>query len=235
MKVKQANGLSVEIIGPKELPKFCAIIPDRGDRPELTKFCLQQLDRMKVKPEKVYHINHRPDTERFDLISRVHKGISIARAEGFDWCFIIENDDSYPANYFERFLPFMDKNDFLGDEASTYYNLRNLTYRTFEHRYRSSLFTTAFKISALNNFDWPSDHSPFLDLDIWKYARFKRRFFIKTGAIGMKHQMGLCGGKGHQMRMQNIDTDLAWLQDHVDEMSFEFYCGLIEKFKEKVA
>lgn len=216
------------------MAKFCCIIPDRGDRPELTEHCFKQLNRMTIQPDKIYHVNHRPETERFDLISRVHKGISIAKAEGFDWCFIIENDDYYPPDYFIRYVPFMEKSDFIGEQESIYYNLRNLTYKTLVHQYRSSLFTTAFRISALNNFEWPANTSPFLDIDIWKYARHKRRMFIKTNAIGIKHNLGLCGGKGHIMNMPNRDEDLNWLRDRTDDMSFEFYAGLVERLKEKV-
>lgn len=211
--------------------KFCAIIPDRGDRPELTQFCFQQIDRMKVKPEKIFHINHRPETERFDLIPRVMKGVAQAKSEGFDWCFIIENDDYYPANYFERFIPFMDDHDFMGEETTIYYSLIQKAYKVLNHDYRSSLFCTAFRISALNLFKPPAVTSPFLDIDLWKYARFKRRMFIKTGAIGMKHNTGLCGGKGHVMHMPHADKDLLWLREHTDEMGFQFYKGMVQKLK----
>lgn len=211
--------------------KFCIIIPDRGDRPELTNFCFDQIMRMTVQPDRIFHINHHPQTERFDLISRVRQGVKQAQAEGFDWCFIVENDDFYPANYFERFFPFLEKYDFIGDENTVYYNLQNLTHKLMTHPYRSSLFTTAFRISALNLFKWPSDHSPFLDVDLWKYARFKRRMFIKSGAIGIKHGLGLCGGKGHVMKMQNSDNNLSWLRDNTDELGFQFYRSMVQKLK----
>jgi hypothetical protein len=207
--------------------KFCIIIPDRNDRQELTNFCFNQISRMTVQPDRIYHVNHKPWTERFDLISRVRQGVTRAQADGIDWCFIIENDDFYPADYFKRFAPFMESHDFIGDEETIYYNLQNLTHKTFTHAYRSSLFTTAFRISALNLFKWPTDRSPFLDIDMWKYARFKRRMFIKSGAIGMKHGVGLCGGKGHTMKMSNEDKSLSWLREHTDELGFQFYKGMI--------
>lgn len=215
--------------------KFCAIIPDRGDRPELTEHCLKQLDRMTVKPDELFHIRHKPYTSGYDLVHRIKVGVNLAKDEGFDWCFIIENDDYYPPDYFLRFQVFMDKYDFIGDDKSTYYNLRNLTHKTFAHQFRSSLFTTAFKLSALNNFEWPAPHTVFVDIDLWKYARFKKRMFINTGAVGIKHNMGLCGGKGHKMNMDNSDTELKWLKGKVDKDSFEFYTRLVERLKEKVA
>lgn len=215
--------------------KFCCIIPDRGDRPELTQHCFAMLDRMTVKPDKIYHVNHQPQSEGYDLTKRIKIGANLAKEDGFDWCFIIENDDYYPEDYFSRFIPFMDKNDIIGEEQSIYYNLRNLTFKTLEHKWRSSLFTTAFRISALNNFDWAKAHNLFIDIDIWKYARFKRRMFIKTGAIGIKHNLGLCGGKGHVMKMGNYDQDMKWLEGKVDENSIEFYRSLVERFKRKAA
>jgi hypothetical protein len=211
--------------------KFAVIIPDRGDRPELTDFCLRQLERMTLKPDEIFHINYAPKVDGYDLVERINVGVNMAAAEGFDLCFIFENDDYMPANYFEQFLPYFETHDFFGQEHSTYYNLRNLTHNRFDHPYRSSLFTTGFKISALNNFEWPDNSKPFLDIDIWKYARHKRRIFVETGAIGIKHALGLCGGKGHKMNMRNKDTDMSWLKARVDAESFEFYKSMAERLK----
>lgn len=214
--------------------KFAIIVPDRNDRPELTAFAFKQLSRMSASPEKVYHINYTPVGEGFDLIDRVFLGCVKAKNDGIDWVFIFENDDYYPFNYFDRFLPYMEKYDFIGQDFTTYYNLQNLTYRTFDHPHRSSLFTTAFRISALNNFEWPDNSKPFLDIELWKYARFKRRKFIETGAMGMKHGLGLCGGKGHQFNMPGKDNDLVYLRQHTDEIGFQFYRTMSEKLRAKV-
>lgn len=174
-------------------------------------------------------MNNSPVGFGFDLVSRIYDGVKKAEAEGFDLCFVVENDDAYPANYFERYAPFFEQYDFFGQGYSYYYNLRNLTYNRLDHPYRSSLFTTGFKISALNNFDWPDDTKPFLDIDLWKYGRHKRRKFIDTGAIGMKTGLGLCGGKGHIMTMRNKDSEMKWLAERVDSESLEFYRLLSEK------
>lgn len=211
--------------------KFCAIIPDRNDRPELLKHCYAMLNKQTVKPEAVYLMNHDTGINGFDLVDRVKLGVDLAIQDGFEWCFIIENDDMYPANYFERFQPFMESADFMGQEYSFYYNLRNLTYNRFDHWHRASLFTTAFRISALNNFTWPPNNKPFLDIELWKYARHKRRRFIETGAIGIKHGLGLCGGKGHKFDMRNKDPKLDWLRGKVDQESFEFYRELHNKLQ----
>lgn len=202
---------------------FCALIPDRSDRPELTAFCLKQLSRMSISPDKVYHINYPPRSEQFDLIDRVTEGIFQAQRDGIDWIFIIENDDAYPSDYFERYLPHMDSADFIGDDQTYYYNIITNRWSRFDHPYRSSLFTTAFRISALNNFEWPDNSKPFLDINIWKYARFKRRKFVHSGAIGIKHGLGLCGGKGHLMKLHNPDPDMKWLKGRLSDYHIEFY------------
>lgn len=209
--------------------KFCAIIPDRGDRAELTENCFRQLERMTLKPDSIGHINYDPLDSGFDLVERIKTGVNKCQELGYDLCFIIENDDFYPAEYFEGFAPYFEKYDFFGQEHSDYYNLRNLTHNRFDHQYRSSLFTTGFKISALNNFEWPDPSKPFLDIDLWKYARHKRRIFVETGAIGIKHGLGLCGGKGHKFNMRNRDPEMKWLAERVDQESLEFYKSMSEK------
>jgi hypothetical protein len=210
--------------------KFAVIVPDRRDRKEFTENCLRQLERMTLKPDRIFHIDHAALGPGFDLIDRIKQGVSLATHTGYDLCFIVENDDYYPANYFERFAPYFNDYHFFGQDYSDYYNLKNLTHNRFYHDYRASLFTTGFKISALNNFDWPDNSKPFLDIEIWKYARHKKRKFIDTGAIGIKHGLGLCGGKGHKMNWpKNYDKGMNELRKRVDPESFEFYKSMSEK------
>lgn len=152
---------------------FAAIIPDRNDRSELTDQCFRQLGRMTVKPDKVYHINYHPESEAYDLKTRLHRGFNLAKADGIDWVFVIENDDAMPSNYFEKFIPYMDKYDFIGQATTIYYHLGARVWREQNHVDRSSLFTTAFRVSAMANFDWAKAAMVFIDLDIWNYARRK--------------------------------------------------------------
>lgn len=215
--------------------KFAAIIPDRGDRKELTDQCFRQLGRMTVKPDKVYHINYHPESEGYDLKTRLHQGYLRAKEDGIDWVLIVENDDMYNADYFEKFLPYMDKYDFIGQATTIYYHLRARVWREQNHVHRSSLFTTAFRVSAMDHFDWAKAAMVFIDLDIWKFARKKGNCkFIQTGAIGMKHSQGLCAGIGHRMTTGNQDPEMIWLKERTDKMSFEFYKGLSEKLNQKV-
>jgi len=196
--------------------KFCTITPDRGDRPQFLEFCKHQLGRMVTKPDKSYFISTTPTNDSFDLVKRVKLGIQLAKQDGFDLCFIIENDDFYPADYFDD----MPDGNLIGTEKTTYYNLRNNTFQEFTHLKRSSLFTTGFKISALGGFNWPADDYPNLDMRIWAQRRGTMR---ETKAIGIKHGIGKLGGRGHSMTMKYSDANWGWLEKNVDADAFTFY------------
>lgn len=206
---------------------FAVIIPDRGDRPELTANCFRQLNRMTLKPSEVFHINYTPITNDFDLVERVYDGVCQAKAKGFDLVFIVENDDSYPADYFERFGDM--SADFFGDDLTFYYNLKNRTFKPFPHPGRSSLFTTGFRISKIQGFQFTGNN--FLDVRLWRYAadRALKRSFVHSGCIGIKHGIGLLGGKGHTMNLPYQDPHMNWLRERVDNDSFQFYSELSKK------
>jgi hypothetical protein len=207
---------------------FATITPSRGDRPELLEFCKYQLSRMEVKPDKSYFVDYKPESERIDLVERVRYGVEQAKADGIDIVFIVEDDDFYPADYFKHFnrLDFT----FWGSETTTYYNLKSRTYSYFQHQGRSSLFTSGFRISALDSFRWTAPKNRFLDISLWEYAMTcGNPQFVATQAVGIKHNIGLCAGKGHTMRGKNEDESLEWLKRYVDAEAFEFYSGLMKK------
>lgn len=205
---------------------FCTITPDRGDRVQFMDFCKHQIERMTVKPDKSFFIDWKPQTKDFDLTTRVKDGIHQALHEGFNEVYILESDDFYPKDYFEKMQ--LNGADFIGEERSTYYNLRNSTWQTMNHAGRSSLFITGFKLSALKDFNWPRPNERFLDISLWEHAKRHKlkRKFIETGAIGIKHGQGLCGGAGHRMTMKNSDPEMEWLKSKVDQDSFTFYKSL---------
>ena len=204
--------------------KFCTITPDRNDRPEFTEFCHHQLGRMNRKPTASYFINYAPTSADYDLTERVKVGIERAKIDGFDLCFIIENDDYYAPDYFDLIWDA----EFIGNAKTWYYNLRNRTYQDWDHPRRASLFTTGFKISALTLFDWPENNERFLDLSLWTFATRARRpvAYREAKAIGMKHGVGLCGGKGHIQRNKYHDGNLECLKENVDSDAYEFYSKL---------
>jgi hypothetical protein len=208
---------------------YATITPSRGgERKPLFEFCIQQLKKMNngESPTNAYIMNDPPKNGEADLIPRIRQGIELAKRDGFTHVYITEDDDFYCADYLQRPLDF----DFFGYSNTLYYNLRNRTYQNFTHPKRSSLFTTAFRISALQKFKWPLDNTVFLDLAIWKFAtqnRFKVNLLRNNPCTGIKHQIGKCGGNGHKKTFRNVDSDLCFLRSRVDESAFEFYKDLM--------
>ncbi len=177
---------------------------------------------MNTKPTKSYFVDYKPKNGEVDLVPRIQEGIRQAQLDGIDLVFILENDDFFPDDYFDN-IP---DADFIGEKTTTYYNLRNNTWQTMEHSARSSLFTTGFKISALEGFRWPKETEKFLDIALWNHAQRRKIAFRKTGAIGIKTGIGLCGGAGHRMCMKNSDPKREWLKSNVDSESYVFYQSL---------
>lgn len=209
---------------------YCTITPTRpGERKPLFEHCIWQLNRMNGgPPNNAYIMNDPPRSGEVDLVPRIKQGVELAKRDGFTHIFIAEDDDFYTIDYLKRPLDF----DFFGYSDTTYYHLRNRTYANFIHPRRSSLFTTAFKISALDRFVWPADNTVFLDVEIWKFAmrgRFKVKLLKGNPCLGLKHGVGLTGGKGHRMTFKNKDPELKFLKSRVDPESFQFYKDLMLK------
>ena len=208
---------------------FCTITPSRGDRPHFLEFCKHQLGRMTLKPDKSYFIDYPPKDDRKDLIPRIKKGIELAKADGFDNVYIVEDDDWYPPYYFELMEL---TGDFVGCDRSLYYNLSNRTYEYLHHPSHSSLYCTGFKISALKDFQWPESQAIFLDLKLWRYAKRQNKkvsLHQDTVGVSIKHGIGVTGGSGHRRTLKHIDPTLEFLHKQIykiDKQAFEFYASI---------
>lgn len=191
-------------------------------------FCKYQLSRMNLKPDKSYFIDYPPKSQQKDLVERLLKGISMARSDGFDFAFVVESDDFYPSDYFEKM--FHPKFDLVGDDYTMYYHIRNNGYHEQKHPHRASLFTTGFRISSLAGLTLPRG-SVFADIEIWNYAKRKRllRKFVNGGAVGMKHGVGVVGGIGHRQKYRKFDHDWSVLASKVDSEALQFYKDLQKK------
>lgn len=208
---------------------FCTLTPDRGDRPQFFEFCIKQLNKLNNShPMNAYLMNDKPKNGEVDLVPRMRAGIEHAKKDGFKAVYVVESDDYYPANYFDQMG--IGDYDFIGYQETIYYSLRNKTYGIWKHPNRSSLFCTAFKIAALENYVWPPNHYVFLDDHLWKWANQKKKkikLLKSNPCLGIKHGIGKTGGKGHRMTFKNKDNDLSFLKSRVDEESFEFYTKLM--------
>lgn len=200
------------------------VTPDRNDRPVMLEHCLKQVKCFNATHGCHRVVNFPPRGSGFDLTERIQEGWKEAIRNNMKWVIIVENDDYYPSDYLHKVLLNIDDFDFIGCEFTYYYNIRERTWERLYHPNRSSLFTTAFRVSAMLDFDWKRAHKLFLDIDIWKHARKYRRTFIDAGAVGIKgHGFGMAGGKGHVMKLKNKDPDMHWLESKVNKESLEFY------------
>lgn len=236
---------------------FMIIIPDRGDRQQLMEFCHKQMDRMHSldHSNQSAWVKSAPTDDKCDLIPRIKKGIKMAanvRLEAWsescdynpawktnfvdtpaEWAFIVENDDYYPATYIQYLLPLLDGLDFIGWQNTFYYNIKTRRYSRLEHETHSSLFCTGFRLSALDDFEWPPDDYPFLDIALWKHAKQsgKNWKLLRTDnpCVGIKgHGMGKMGGKGHRMELNRADPEMKWFREKLnDEEAFKFYQSIV--------
>jgi hypothetical protein len=177
---------------------------------------------MTVKPDKSYFIDYPPKNGVKDMVDRLKIGIDNATKDGFEYCYIIENDDYYPADYFEKMQ--FNEHDFIGDPMSVYYHIKTKGYLEAYKPLQPSLFTTGFKISAIKNFRFPNN--VFVDIDLWAHARKAKKRFVNSGAIGIKHGVGLCGGKGHSINYRLKDEGSEYLKSKVDSEAFDFYTSI---------
>jgi len=206
-----------------------AIITPTRDRPKMLEFCKYQVSKFTIQPEKHYIIDYPPVSTDVDISERVCLGVEMAKRDGIDLVFIVEDDDFYPFDYIERFR-YLSDYQFFGSIRTTYYSLKNRTHQEFIHPSRSSLFTTGFRISAIDKFVWPKTAN--VDVVLWeyvfKYCKYDVGAIPKTGALGIKgHGIGKTGGNGHNKKFSVIDPGYTWLKQTVSKEAFEFYMSLI--------
>jgi hypothetical protein len=169
-----------------------------------------------------------------DIVPRIKKGIKLAKEAGFEFCFIIENDDYYPDWYLEKMTKFFNLGaDMVGIQETLIYSLQTPGYRLSSHPGRSSLFSTAFRISALENYIWPEDTLLYFDVHLWKHACVKQFMNPSYQPTGIKHGEGFCPGNfhngvcnGRSMRGFVDDSKYTFLKGRVRSQSFAFYQSL---------
>lgn len=208
------------------MERFATITPTR-DRPQLLKFCRQQLAMQNFEPDLKVFVDLKPENELPDITKRVKFGVDRAREEGIDMVIIVEDDDAIPYNHLETMYRGLINNDFVGYQDTIYYHIKNRTWMGSNHPKHSSLFCTGFRISALDKFCWPADHHVFLDVKLWEYARDqwkKVKLLTQNPATGIKgHGIGKTGGKAHKWTMENKDPEMQYLKSRVEPYQYEFY------------
>jgi hypothetical protein len=196
------------------------------------------MERQTIKGAFHFVLNEPGKDGVVDIVPRIRNGIRLAASEGFDYCFIIENDDYYPDNYLEKMICYF-RNDIglLGIQETIYYSLQLKRWVYFCHPGRASLFCTALRISALKDYAWPDDELLYFDLHLWKYRCRKTLVNLSHPPIGMKHGNGFCPGNYHNgivngkaAKNMKEDPKMLWLKKRVRPESFEFYLNYNKNF-----
>lgn len=211
---------------PKVMEPFCTLTVDRGDRGQFLDFCRHQIDRFVRQPKHKIFVTEPPTSDKVDLTKRIKMGIQAAKGLGIDIIYIVESDDWYDKHYIGRH--WIGDNDFIGSSKTVYYHIFNKSYTVHSHPNHSSLFCTAFRISALENFIWPPDDTVFLDIDLWRHAIKGGNYILRDEPIGVgiKHGIGKCAGNGHRAHYQDVDKDGSILRGLVDREAYAFYQSL---------
>ena len=217
--------------------KVGIIIPDRGDRPDFLENCKRMIKNQTYNDVYTYVVNFFNSTNEVDITKRYKKGYELYSGRGFDCLLLMENDDYYAPDYIETMLNKwveIGKPDLLGTNYTIYYHLGTKKHFTMHHKRRASAMNTLIKPDL--NFDWCKDNDPYTDLHLWMRCGLKGITFKpeKIISIGMKHGVGMCGGRNHVdylNRYVNDDSELNFLKENIDQPSFEFYKQQSEKWQ----
>ena len=228
--------------------KIAALIPDRGDRPGFLKKCLDQLRRQTRKVDEIHIVGFPPSSEKADITERYRDGYQRISSRGeIDLIFFIENDDYYAPDYVERMIAewiAAGKPDLFGTGYTIYYHIRERAFFRMTHPDRASAMNTVIRPGLQIN--WPQPHEVYTDLHLWSQdkcldsAVYSKKTFSPDApiSIGIKHGIGLCGGRHHVDRLARYsmpggrgnekasgiaDPEMEWLRANTDKDMFEFY------------
>lgn len=215
--------------------KIGVLVPTRGDRPAFLTFCINRIKQQTLSPDFISIVDFVPHSTTGDLTLRYRTGIKELSDKGADLILFIEDDDWYHPEYIETVVQLWKENgkpDIFGFNSSLYYHIGTNRLGRLFHRNRSSMFCTCIATNAVNSpeFEWPADDYPFLDLHLWKKlkgASVDMPFHI---AIGIKHGIGLCGGRGHisdSNLYDRTDSEFQLLESLIGEQDVEFYRSIM--------
>jgi hypothetical protein len=215
------------------------IVPHRNDRPLFLEHLRMMLSLQTIQPKNIYWIDYAPESNEKDITQRYKVGYKRASAEliSNDILAFIECDDYYAPDYLETMVHEWlraGQPDIIGTGRTIYYHLKLKKYFTLTHPRRASAMNTLIKPNL--SFPWCEDNYAFTDLHLWNLTVetplqkpiLKGHIFNpeKIISIGMKHGVGLTGGRCHIDRLQRYnvdDSESNFLKEHCDKESFEFY------------
>lgn len=211
--------------------KIAVVIPTRGDRPMFVDHALRLVTQQTRPADFIVLVNDPPETGEKDITLRYRIGLERAWEAGADVAFLMEDDDWYSPFYIGAMILEWEKRHrppLFGIGYSIYYHIIREKIMRLEHIGRASAYNTMVTRGLDINF--PADSDPFFDLHLWKYHRGGQTWSPERPlSLGIKHGIGLCGGKGHQMMSRYVDPEYGFLQSTVDETSYFFYAEIRAK------
>jgi len=218
-----------------------AVTPTRGDRGQLLEQCKKYVERQTHKVQEHIIIDYPPTGKQKDITPRFRDGINQAISKGADIIVFMEDDDWYHPNYIKQMLAgwnSVGRPACFGIGFTYYYHIGTRAWTTMRHPQRASAFCTMLTATAINNFKWPSDSDPFLDVHLWKKIPGGRTIMPQPLiALGIKHGIGLSGGMGHNKKWRaytNTDLSMSWLRGVVGEEDFKFYQQLANEVRNRL-
>jgi len=150
----------------------------------------------------------------------LREGLRVIKAlpqEDIEGIFIIEDDDYYRPQYLEKMRALLPGYEAVGEMCTVYYNVTTRRWKKHQNTRHSSLFQTAFVLSALKVFEESLDFK-FIDIAFFKRLNCVYLFDNENLSIGIKGMPGRAGiGKGHQNTGPGNDPDCTTLQNLIGE------------------
>jgi len=219
---------------------FAIITPTRGDRPSFSNQYWNIINSQTVSPDDVILMNYEPESNKKDITQRYRRGINKAMDKGHEFVLLWEDDDWYHPLYIEWMIDQWEKKgkpDIFGIEETYYYNLNIDGIMALKHPNRSSAFCTLIKLPYRSTF--PPDDYVFFDVWLFKSNSRSSRTQVNISttkfedtimAIGIKHNQGLTGGKGHGTG-KAYKTNRKWFEQNC--LDYKIYDEIVDTLKVK--
>lgn len=215
--------------------RIAVLIVTRGDRSKFIEQAKRMLLRQTIKPDKILFVDFKPEDDRVDLTKRYRLGCE--QLKDFDLIIFWEDDDWYCDNYIETISTYWTKcykPDVIGNDLTFYYNIRNQKFAVVENYLLCAMMNTAIAGEAVDKIKWCDDHSIHADNCLWRENPHLLKEFISIGKLscGIKHGVGICGGKAHNPRWDGFkeqDKDFSVLKSIIKNKSdINFYTNLFK-------
>ncbi len=204
------------------------IIPTRKDRPGFFENCIRMLGNQTLTYTSWAFMDYEPLSNEKDITQRYRKGYELLSSHPIDVIALIEDDDYYAPDYLETMVREWDacgRPDIFGTNYTIYYHLKLKKYFTMHHPERASAMNTLIKRDL--NIKWPPDNEPYTDMALWSQLKGQTFKPSKHISVGIKHNIGLTGGRNHNDRLHRYKLDdNGFLESTLDRESFDFYSNV---------